>query len=199
MRATEQDRDDVKEQRAIWHRNLLHIPVKNLVFLDESAASTALARLYGRSPIGERLSGSAPAGQWLTVSMLCAVKLDGPIAPLLVDGPIDGNIFTAWIEQSLLRELSPGDVVIMDNVSTHRVKAVSKLLASAEHDFFYLPPYSPDYNPIELMWSKVKTILRTLEARSYDELLDAMKEALNCITKENCSGYFKHCGYGINH
>lgn len=159
----------------------------------------ALARLYGRSPVGERLSGFAPAGHWLTVSMLCAVKLDGPIAPLLVDGPIDGNISTAWVEQFLLRELSPDDVIIMDNVSTHQVKAVSELFAKAGHDFFYLPPYSPDYNPIELMWSKVKTILRILEARSYDELLDAMKEALKCITKENCSGYFKHCGSLLSH
>lgn len=199
MRATEQERDDVKEMRSVWYQEISHIPVKNLVFLDESAASTALARMYGRSAVGERLHGSAPVGRWLTVSMLCAVKIDGPIAPLLVDGPINSDTFTAWIEQSLLREMCPGDVVIMDNVSTHQVKAVSNILTKAGHKFFYLPPYSPDYNPIENMWSKVKTVLRKLEARTYDELLDAMKIALDAISKKDCQGFFDFCGYGINH
>lgn len=198
MRATEQERPDVQERREKWHQSLADIPVRSLVFLDESAASTALARQYGRSPIGERLSGSAPVGHWLTVTMLSAVRMDGPLAPLLIDGPVDGEVFSAWVEQSLLRELRPGDVVIMDNLSTHRIASVSRLLGEAGHPFFYLPPYSPDFNPIENMWSKVKSILRKLEARTYGELLEAMKTAILSVTKDDCIGFFKHCGYGIN-
>ena len=102
------------------------------------------------------------------------------------------------MEQSLLRELRPGDVVIMDNLSTHRIASVSRLLGEAGHAFFYLPPYSPDFNPIENMWSKVKSILRKLEARTYEELLEAMKTAILSVTKDDCIGFFKHCGYGIN-
>lgn len=195
MRASEQDRNDVQELRANWPRTLESIPVGNLVFLDESSASTSLAKLHGRCLKGERLRDSAPAGHWLTVTMLSAVRIDGPIAPLLVDGAIDGEIFTAWIEQFLLRELRPNDVVIMDNLSTHRVAKVSQLLESAGHRLLYLPPYSPDLNPIENMWSKVKGILRNLEARTFDELIEAVRIAISEITAQNCRGFFEHCGY----
>lgn len=198
MRASEQGRKDVRERREIWHQSLADIPVENLVFLDESAASTAMARLYGRSPKGERLTGSAPAGHWLTVSMLSAVRVDGPVAPFLIDGAVDGAVFSAWVEQSLLRELRPGDVVIMDNLSSHRIAGVSRLLEESGHAYFYLPPYSPDFNPIEHMWSKVKSILRRLEARTYEELLAAMKTAILSVTENDCAGFFKHCGYCVN-
>ena len=196
MRASEQDRDDVQTLRADWPRMLESVPVGNLVFLDESSASTSLAKLYGRCVKGYRLRDSAPVGHWLTVTMLSAVRIDGPIAPLLVDGAVDGEIFTAWIEQFLLRELRPGDVVIMDNLSAHRIARVSQLLQSAGHSLLYLPPYSPDLNPIEQMWSKVKNILRTLKARTFDELTEAVRIAISKITAQNCRGYFEHCGYG---
>lgn len=195
MRASEIDRPDVQVLRADWPRILAQIPLKNLVFLDESSASTSLARLYGRSPVGERLLGSAPAGHWLTVTMLAAIRIDGPIAPLLVDGPIDGTIFTTWIEQFLLRELRPGDVVIMDNVSSHKVPGIAETLLAAGHNLLYLPPYSPDFNPIENMWSKVKSVLRKLKARTFNELMTAMKIAIESIAKNDCVGFFDHCGY----
>lgn len=195
MRASEQDRSDVQVLRNTWPQTIAQIPVKNLVFLDESAASTSLAKLYGRCTKGERLCDSAPAGRWLTTTMLSAVRVDGPIAPLLVDGPVDGVIFSAWIEQFLLRELRPGDVVIMDNLNTHRVAKASQLLQASGHQLLYLPPYSPDLNPIENMWSKVKSILRTLKARTFDELLNAVKIALSEITTTDCQGFFRHCGY----
>jgi transposase len=185
----------VKLRREAWHQSLSGVPVRNLVFLDESSATTSLARLYGRSPVGERLSGSSPYGHWMTVTMLCAVRLDGPIAPLLVDGAVDGSMFTAWLEQFLVRELRPGDVVVMDNLNTHRVAGVSKILERAGHPFYYLPPYSPDFNPIENMWSKVKSILRGLAARKFDELGDAMKTAILSVTEDDCVGFFNHCGY----
>ena len=196
MRASEQERSDVKARRDVWHHALSDTPIRHLVFLDESSASTSLARLYGRCAIGDRLSGSAPYGHWMTVSMLCAVRIDGPIAPLLVDGAVDGAMFTAWLEQSLLRELRPGDVVIMDNLNTHRVVGVSKLLGEAGHRFYYLPPYSPDFNPIENMWSKVKNILKKLAARTFDELVEPVKTAILSITEDDCQGFFRHCGYG---
>lgn len=198
MRASEQERSDVKIRRERWHDSLFGIPVSHLVFLDESSASTSLARLYGRSGVGERLSGSSPYGHWMTVSMLCAVRIDGPIAPLLVDGAVDGAMFTAWIEQSLVHELRTGDVVIMDNLNTHRVAGVSQLLNDAGHSFYYLPPYSPDFNPIENMWSKVKSILRKLAARTFEELMTAMKTAILSVTEDDCKGFFNHCGYGSN-
>lgn len=196
MRASEQDRLDIKVRRRQWHQELSNIPIKHLVFLDESSASTSLARLYGRSGIGERLSGSQPYGHWMTNSMLCAVRIDGPIAPFLIDGAVDGVVFTAWLEQSLLRELRPGDVVIMDNLNTHRVAGVSALLSGAGHDFYYLPPYSPDFNPIENMWSKVKGILRKFAARTFEELMEAMKTAILNVTEDDCIGFFKKSGYG---
>ena len=166
----------------------------NLVFLDESSATTSLSRLYGRSDVGKRLSGSSPYGHWMTVSMLCAVRIDGPIAPLLVDGAVDGAMFTAWLEQFLVRELRPGDVVIMDNLNTHRVAGVSKVLSAAGHSFCYLPPYSPDFNPIENMWSKVKSILRRLAARTFEALSDAVKTAILSVTEDDCKGFFQNCG-----
>ena len=195
MRASEQDRPDVKAKRLCWHRDISEIPINHLVFLDESSASTSLARLYGRCGVGERLSGSSPYGHWMTVSMLCAIRTDGPIAPLLVDGAVDGAMFTAWIEQSLLRELRQGDVVIMDNLNTHRVAGVAKLLNAAGYEYYYLPPYSPDYNPIENMWSKVKSILKRLAARTFEELMEAMKTAILSVTEDDCKGFFNHCGY----
>jgi len=104
-------------------------------------------------------------------------------------------MFTAWLEQSLVRELRAGDVVILDNLNTHRVAGVSQVLGASGHSFYYLPPYSPDFNPIENMWSKVKSVLRRLAARTFDELADAMKTAILSVTKNDCEGFFKNCGY----
>ena len=198
MRASEQKRPDVQMLRESWYERIAHIPIRNLVFVDESAASTSLARLYGRSLQGERLIGSAPAGHWLTTSMLAAIRIDGPVAPLLVDGPIDGVMFVAWVERFLIRELRPGDVVILDNLNTHRVSGISKALGAAGHEIVYLPPYSPDFNPIEKMWSKVKCILRRIAARTLDDLTNAVATALNAVTKKDCAGFFDCCGYTAN-
>ena len=198
MRASEVDRPDVQTLRTNWPHLIAEIPIRSLVFLDESSASTSLARLYGRSPVGQRLRDSAPAGHWLTVTMLSAIRIDGPVAPLLVDGPIDGAMFTAWLEQSLLRELRPGDVIIMDNLSSHKVSGVSAALRSAGYGLLYLPPYSHDLNPIENMWAKIKSILRGLKARTFNELMNTVKTAFGRITQKDCAGFFKHCGYRSN-
>ena len=198
MRAAERDRPDVQAERIAWPDVTGEIPVRNLVFIDESAASTSMTRLYGRSPVGERATDSTPLSGWHSFTMLSAVRWDGPFAPLLLDGALDGDSFTAWVEQMLIPELRPGDVVVMDNLPTHRVGAVSRLLEKSEHRLLYLPPYSPDLNPIEAMWSKVKSVLRSLKARTWDELLSAMAIVLKTITRSDCTGYFRHCGYRIN-
>ena len=174
------------------------IPVERLVFLDESSASLALARLYGRSPVGERLQGSAPAGRWKACTMLSGIRLDGPFAPALIDGPVDGAVFDAWLEQCLIPSLRSGDVAAMDNVSTHRMAGVSKRLKEAGHEVVYLPAYSPDFNPIEKMWSQVKSYLRKAAARTWGSLNAAMACALSTVPPGHCAAYFGECGYRSN-
>lgn len=198
MRASEQDRPDVQVQRHDWRQATASFPPRRFVFLDESAASTSLARLYGRCPVGERLRDSAPAGHWLTCTMLCAIRLDGPFAPLLIDGPVNGDVFLAWVEQVLIPELRPGEVVVMDNLSTHRMACVSRRIEEAGFSVLYLPPYSPDLNPIESMWSQVKSILRKLAARTFDSLCEAMGHALKMVLPSHCHGYFAECGYHVS-
>ena len=171
---------------------------ERLVFIDESAASTSLARLYGRCLRGQRLLGSAPAGHWLSCTMVAGVRLSGPFAPALIDGPMNGEVFRAWMEQFLVPALRPGDVVVLDNLGSHRVSGLEALASSAKVSLCYLPPYSPDLNPIEKMWSSVKSTLRRLAARSFDGLCDAMAEALQQVVPTHCQGYFRSCGYRIS-
>lgn len=198
MRASERDRPDVQEQRAEWIEFSASAPLEKLVFLDESAASTSLARLYGRSPVGQRLRDSAPAGHWLTCTMLCAIRRDGAFAPALFDGPVNGDVFTAWVEQVLIPGLLPGEIVVMDNLSTHRMASVTAMIRAAGFEVRYLPPYSPDFNPIESMWSQVKSVLRKLAARTFDALCEAMGKAVEAVTPAHCAGYFNECGYCVN-
>jgi len=197
--AAERDRPSVRAQRTAWPKAMENVPVRKLVFMDESAASTSMTRLYGRGPAGERVVDSAPLGGWHSYTMLSAIRWDGPFAPLLLDGTLDGDAFAAWVEQTLIPELRPGDVVVMDNLPTHRVKAASRLLKESGHGLLYLPSYSPDMNPIEGMWSKIKNYLRDAKARTYDELLSAMGRVLKAITLGDCAGYFRYCGYPFNY
>ncbi len=197
MRASEQDRPDVQAQRADWAGFSAAVAAERLVFLDESSASTSLARLYGRCAVGERLRDSAPAGHWLTCTMLCAIRHAGPFAPVLIDGPVNGDVFMAWVEQALIPGLRPGEIVVMDNLSTHRMGCVAAAIRAAGFDVCYLPPYSPDLNPIESMWSQVKSVLRKLAARTFESLCDAMGEALQCVMPSHCAGYFQACGYCV--
>lgn len=138
---------------------------------------------------------SAPLGHWHTYTMISAIRWDGPFAPVLLEGAMDGDAFTAWVEQMLIPALRPGDRVVMDNVPTHRVKGVTRLLEASGHPPLRLPPYSPALNPIEEMWSKVKSFLRGAKARTWDELLKAMAGALDSITAKDCAGYYRHAGY----
>ncbi len=170
----------------------------SFVFLDESGAKTNMTRLYGRSPIGERCVDHTPDGHWKTMTMLSAIRLDGVIqdATVVVDGPMDAATFLAYTQQFLAPSLRPGDVVVMDNLSSHKDAGIREAIEAAGADLWYLPPYSPDLNPIEKLWSKVKAWLRRVSAKTFDALNDAIADALRAVHPTECPNCFQACGYG---
>jgi transposase len=167
------------------------------VFLDESAAKTNLTRLRGRAPRGERVHDSAPAGHWCTTTMIGSVRLDGTTACMTIEAATDTDIFRAYVQHVLLPTLKPGDVVILDNLSPHKNPETTRLVEQAGASVRYLPPYSPDLNPIEKMWSKVKEALRSAKARTPATLNDAIARALASVTSTDARGWFASCGYSI--
>jgi transposase len=171
------------------------VPLEKLVFLDESGAKTNMVRLRGRCPSDERLRCKSPAGHWKITTMICAIRLGGPCAACVVDAPTDGEIFKAYVETCLVPCLQEGDVVVMDNLTPHKAATVRQVIESVGARVLYLPAYSPDFNPIENMWSKVKAILRSIAATSFGGLCDAIDTALGSITADDCRGFFGHCGY----
>ena len=195
IRASEQDRPDVKRKREDWEECLPGLDLDKLVFLDECGINLLMARLFGRCARGEPLVASMPDGRWQNYTLLSAVRLSGALAPMLVDGPINGDSFATWVEEHLVPQLKPGDMVVMDNLPAHKSTRVEEAIANAGCMPVYLPPYSPDFNPIENMWSKIKAMLRQACARTLDALVDAVRSALLAVTPEDCEGYFEHCGY----
>jgi transposase len=171
------------------------VSVAHLVFVDESGASTQMTRRYGRSPVGQRLVWPVPQGHYQTTTMLAAVRLKGPQAPWLFDGPMDGELFLAWTKQGLVPGLQAGDVVILDNLSTHKVAGVREAIEAAGARLEYLPPYSPDFNPIENLWSKVKQGVKSRDPRKARQLFKAVGAAFDTVTPEDCHGFFLHAGY----
>jgi transposase len=169
--------------------------VEKLIFLDESAVNTAMVRDCGRCPRGERLVDSAPSGLWQTSTLVAAICLDGVVAPMVIDGPLNGESFAQYIETSFVAELEPGSIVVMDNLPVHKNKRVADAIEAAGCTLVFLPPYSPDYNPIENMWSKAKAWLRKAAARTFENVVDAVGQALLAVTTTDCQGYFSHCGY----
>jgi transposase len=195
MHAAEQHRPDVAEKRAHWHEHLQGQKAGALVFLDESGANTQMTRWRGRSPVGERLVAHVPHGHYQTSTLIAAIRLEGPCAPWVFDGPMNGPMFLAWIQAGLVPVLKGGDVVILDNLATHKVQGVREAVESCGARLEYLPPYSPDFNPIENMWAKIKQILRSLAPRTQDELLRAVRTAFEAITTTDCRGFFSHAQY----
>ena len=187
----------MKKARAAWREEQPEMDVAKLVFVDESSAKTNMARLYGRGPVGERVEGSAPAGDWSTTTMLSAVAIDGPRAPWVLEGAVDAEAFVTWVERVLVPTLDAGDVVVMDNLSAHKDPRVAAAVEAAGATVVYLPLYSPDFNPIENMWSKVKAWLRKAAARTADTLLKAIAAGLAAVTPSDCRGFFGHCGYNV--
>lgn len=186
----------MKLQREDWERCLPGLDLRRLFFIDECGINTLMARLRGRCPRGQRLVDSSSDSRWENTTLLSAMCLDGAVAPYVLSGPINGEYFAGYVEQLLVRELTPGDIVIMDNLPAHKSQRVTDAIEGAGCTRVYLPPYSPDFNPIENMWSKVKACLRKAGARTFDALVDAARDALLAVTPEDCEGYFEHCGYG---
>jgi transposase len=156
---------------------------------------TNLVRTPGRSGCGRRCVGHAPQGHWKVMTAVAAVRLDGLVAPFTIDAAVDGEVFTTYVEQVLVPTLRAGDVVGMDNLSAHKRPAVRELIERAGATVLYLPPYSPDLNPIEMIWSKVKRLLRSMAARTVDALHDAFGRAFAAVTTGDIAGCFRHCGY----
>jgi len=169
-----------------------------LVFLDESGAKTDLCRLRGRGPVGHRVVGKVPHGHWHTHTIISAVGLRGPFAPAVFDCPVDADVFRAYVEQVLTPALRPGDWVILDNLGPHKAAGIRESIESADACIVYLPPYSPDFNPIENLWSKLKAYLRSVGARGFDALCDAIADGLARITLRDCHGFFRNCGYATS-
>ena len=166
-----------------------------LVFIDETGATTKMARLRGRSPRGKRCRASVPHGHWKTTTLVAGLRLDGMTAPMVIDGAMNGAAFTAYAEILLAPTLRPGDVVVMDNLPAHKVKGARDAIESAGAIVLFLPPYSPDFNPIEQAFAKLKALLRKAAARTIGALEQAIADALDAFTPQECDNYFANSGY----
>ncbi len=166
------------------------------VFLDETATATNMARRYGRCPADERLVAAVPHGHWQTTTFIAGLRQSEVIAPLVLDGPMTGQAFLAYVEQVLIPTLQPDDIVVMDNLPAHKIAAVRAAIAKAGAQFFLLPPYSPDMNPIEMAFAKLKTLLRQAQERTRDGLWQRIGTLLDQFTLEECANYFQAAGYG---
>jgi transposase len=165
------------------------------VFIDETWASTNMARRYGRAPRGERLRAAIPHGHWKTTTFVAGLRLEGLVAPFVFDGPINAVTFEAYVEQFLVPELRPGDIVVMDNLSSHKRPKVAALIEAAGASLLYLPPYSPDFNPIEKLFAKFKALLRKAAERTVEGLWNAIGKTLHRFTPSECANYFTAAGY----
>ena len=195
LRAAEQARPDVHERRLAWLAERLGLDLGRWVFLDETCVKTNLARRYGRSPAGQRLVADVPYGHWKTTTFLAALRHDGLTAPLVIDGAVNGPLFLAYVRQQLVPVLRPGDIVVLDNLSAHKVAGVREAVEAAGASLAYLPPYSPDLNPIELVFAKLKALLRTAAERTVEGLWALLGRLLDAFTPQECVNYFRHCGY----
>jgi transposase len=165
------------------------------VFLDETATHTSMTRLYGRALRGERVVDAVPQGDWTITTLIAAMREDQMIAPLIFQGATDASAFLTYVDQVLVPALRPGDIVVLDNLSSHKVSGVARRIRKAGAGVWYLPPYSPDYNPIEKIWAKVKSALRRVKARTTEALWSAIGPALDSVTAQDCANSFTHCGY----
>ena len=166
-----------------------------MVFLDESGVNTGMTRLYGRALKHERVKEAVPDTRFHRTTILSSVRLDGTTVPFVFEGSLNGDIFRVHITQMLVPTLSPGDIVVMDNLSSHKVSGIVEVIEAVGASVLFLPPYSPDLNPIELMWSKIKAILRKLKVRAKELLDDAIALAFDCVSASDISDWFLHGGY----
>jgi transposase len=188
----------VRQRREEWRKDKAQVDASRLVFIDETWTKTNMIRQYGRCAKGERLVDHTPHGHWKTSTFIGALRIDGMTAPFVFDGAVNGDIFLAYVEQFLAPTLKEGDIVVMDNLSSHKVKGVREAIEAAGARVEYLPPYSPDLNPIENAFSKFKALLRKFAERTVSALWDRIGGLIELFTPDECSNYFRHCGYSAN-
>lgn len=193
--ALEQDRPDILKRRRAWFDGQPDLDPARLVFIDETGLSTKMARLRGRAPCGERCRAGIPHGHWKTTTFTGALRLTGMSAPFVYDGAMNGNVFLTYVEQMLMPSLSSGDVVVMDNLPAHKITGVRDAIEAAGARLLYLPPYSPDFNPIENAFSKLKALLRAKAERTIKALWDALGDILDQFSPAECANYFRAAGY----
>jgi transposase len=197
MAASEQDRPDIAERRAQWKEEQPKQEASRLIFIDETWAKTNMTRLRGRAPIGERLLAKIPFGHWKTTTLIAALDSNGVRCSTVVDGAVNGDVFEAFVKQVLLPQLKPGDIVILDNLSSHRRASIEWLIESAGAQLRFLPPYSPDLNPIEMVFAKIKQLLRSLACRTRDALWRTMQSVLDQVSASDAANCFRHSGYTL--
>jgi transposase len=181
----------------LWRLEQAGLDPGRLVFLDETWAKTNMTRLRGRALRGERLVAKVPHGHWKTTTFLAALRTSGLSAPLVVDGAINGAVFRAYVEQQLAPPLKVGEIVIMDNLNSHKVAGVHEAIKARGAMLAYLPPYSPDFNPIEMIFSKIKQLLRSMACRTREALWNTMQSVLDRVSASDAAHCFKHCGYTL--
>jgi transposase len=195
LHAAEQDRPDVARRRVRWKLHQARLDPGRLVFIDETWVKTNMARLRGWHARGERLVERAPHGHWRTMTFLAALRVDCLDAPCVIDGPINGRRFLAYVDQILVPTLKPGDIVIMDNLGSHKGIAVRRAIRSAGAKLLFLPPYSPDLNPIEQVFAKLKHLMRQAAERSVEATWKRIGLLLDCFTATECANYLRNAGY----
>jgi transposase len=193
MRAAERN----NYKRGWFRRRARRLSQRRFIFVDESAVNTAMTRRYGRAPRGERAHDSAPRNYGAHTSVIGALGLRGLVAALTVEGAVDTEVFNAYAERVLGPRLRGGDVVVLDNLTAHRASRIEAVAEARGARVLWLPPYSPDYSPIEQCWSKIKAYLRGAKARTREKLEEALAAAIGLVTKSDIRGWFKHCGYSL--
>jgi transposase len=194
VHASEQERPDVAEAREQWRKAQPDLKGR-LIFLDETGARTDMTRRHAWADVGTRALGRAPGGHWKTTTFLAGLTTRGLIAPFVLDGPMDRAAFTEYVRQVLVPELRPGDIVILDNLPGHKGEEAAELVEACGAKLLFLPPYSPDLNPIEMLFSKLKTLLRKAERRTRDALWRTIGDLLDAFTPAECASYIRHAGY----
>jgi len=197
LHAAERDSEANQQRREEFIEKIRAIKPEHLIFLDESGVTTSMTRLYARASGGGRIYEGTPDSRWKILTILGALSTRGMIAAMTIEEATDGDIFLAYLDHCLCPQLRAGDVVVMDNLSSHKVDGVEQRIKKCGAEVLYLPPYSPDLNPIEKAWSKLKTLLRSTKARTKEALDKAITELLPQITPENAVAWFKHCESGL--
>lgn len=188
-------RSDVAAARELWKAAQAGLDPQKLIFIDETGANTKMVRTRGRAPKGQRLIGHEPWGHWKTTTFTAGLRCDGLVAPYVLDGPMNGAAFLVYVDKILTPSLRPGDIVVMDNLAAHKVQGVRAQIEAAGAKLLYLPPYSPDLNPIELAFAKLKALLRAAAERSVEALWTRIGQLLDAFSADECANYFRHAGY----